>query len=166
MNFPTSLRVRMPPISRVTTLIADEFDAYDLSEFSQEDFTLLDSLTSREHTPLASPEPQRPSASFEAQRAEASIGGSRRNSAPGAAPGGPRIPVEIEPAANSTSIKDSSSARAGSSTSATGDQKSPSKSRVKVWKPAASPSINPQSPLARHRPSQRLSVSDLVGPVW
>lgn len=154
----------MPPVSRVDTLIADEFDLYDLSEFSQEDFAVLDSLTSREHTPVTSPNPQRSYTSPGAQRARGRCDSSTSN--PGAALGGPRIPVEIEPAANIASMKDSSSAHTSSSLRGTGSRKVQTNNRINNRKAATLPSIDPQSPMARYRPNQRLSVSDLVGPVW
>lgn len=154
----------MPPVSRADTLIVDEFDAYDLSEFSQEDFVLLDSLTSREPTPVASPDPQRRYANSGTQTSPVRTGGRHDGPASiaGAALGGPRLSVEIELADKPASL----STRTSGSLNGKESQKAQSKSRAKSQKAAASPSIDPRSPLARHRPSQRLSVSDLVGPVW
>jgi hypothetical protein len=119
----------------------DEYDAYDLSEFSNADFVFIDSNTTgattrHNHNRVTTPEEE---------QLVVITGGDRRRAVgtPGGSGGLPRVSVELEPAV-----------KVAGGGSGSGD------SIVTVGGASRSPFEEFRSQI------QTLSVSDLVGPAW
>lgn len=127
----------------------DEYDAYDLSEFSATDFMHIDSLARCERNDSAAV----PEVVTGVAQGPIDTNGS----------GGPQIPVVLEPAANESVVVKAATGRSwtGGVLCATED---PSKSEAPDPHHKHKPYMG--SPYQRHRPSGILSVSDLVGPAW
>jgi len=128
----------------------DEFDAYDLSEFSTADFAHIDATTTREHdddrhaaTTSSTPVVVASDSAGARVRVDTSTYGS----------GGPQIAVALEPAADEFVIV--KVARGGSGSSGDDVVGTPSKAETPT-----------HSPFEMHRLRGTLSVSDLVGPAW
>lgn len=125
----------------------DEYDAYDLSEFSAADFVYIDG-TARQHEYDATPQGA----------------GTRVVTSDS---GGPQIAVALEPAADESVVVKAALGRSGSvetvdATQALGKRRkaepnNPHRPRHKV---------DTRSPFEKYRSRGTLSVSDLVGPAW
>jgi hypothetical protein len=130
----------------------DEYDAYDLSEFSAADFLHIDTTARREHDPsTAAPE-------------VVTRGAQGRVDTSGS--GGPQIAVVLEPVANESVV-----VKAAAGRSWTGDVICAAQNADKTGKSEPTDvhhihKLDTRSPYERHRLSGTLSVSDLVGPAW
>jgi exonuclease V len=129
----------------------DEYDAYDLSEFSATDFAHIDFLARRERNNSAAV----PEIVTGVAQGRIDTNGS----------GGPQIPVVLEPAAN-----ESVAVKAATGRSRTRDvicaAEDAGKSEATDPHHTHKHKLHTVSPYERHRSSGILSVSDLVGPAW
>jgi hypothetical protein len=127
----------------------DEYDAYDLSEFSAIDFMYIDSLSRRERNDSAAV----PKVVTGVAQGRIDTNGS----------GGPQIPVVLEPAANESVVVKAATGRNRTRDvicAAEDAGKSEATDSHHTYK------LYMVSPYERHRSSGILSVSDLVGPAW
>ena len=130
----------------------DEYDAYDLSEFSAADLVHL------EHTAAtATRDDQTTGAAPEEEAAvvivvDVDVG-------TGVSGGLPRVAVALEPAADGVVVKVAE--RAGGSRTASGKGSESADSLA-----AGDAPLRRRSPFEEFRPRGTLSVSDLVGPAW
>jgi hypothetical protein len=122
----------------------DEYDAYDLSEFSATDFVHIDSLARRERNDCAAV----PEVVTGLAQGRMDTNGS----------GGPQIPVVLEPAANESVVVKAASGRSWTAAEDAG--------KSEATDPHHTHKLHTGSPYERHRSSGILSVSDLVGPAW
>jgi hypothetical protein len=123
----------------------DEYDAYDLSEFSATDFVHIDFLARRERNNSA--------VVTSVAQGRLDTNGS----------GGPQIPVVLEPAATESVVVKAATGRSWTrDVICTTEDAGKSEATV----PRHTHKLYTVSPYERHRSGGILSVSDLVGPAW
>ncbi|KAH9033047.1 exonuclease V a 5' deoxyribonuclease-domain-containing protein [Lactarius hengduanensis] len=116
--------------------VGDEYDAYDLSEFSAADFVYID-CTTRQHEYDATPQ----GAGTRVVTSES---------------GGPQIAVALDPAADESVIVKAAMGRSGSVEII----------QVDATRARPRYRADTRSPFEKYRSRGTLSVSDLVGPAW
>jgi hypothetical protein len=120
----------------------EEYDAYNLSEFSAEDFVHIDATMRGHHDPASPPAVVVADTDADGAPRRVGTGGS----------GGPQVAVALEPVADEPAVVKVPS-RGESGTSDPSDLHRASKADAR-------------NPFERHRLHGTLSVSDLVGPAW
>ena len=129
----------------------DEYDAYDLSEFSATDFTHLDATAHEDNHRATASE-------VVTGGAQGRVGTSRS--------GGPQIAVALEPTADESVVVKAAAgtSRSGDSICAAQNADERRKSRPTDFHPTHN--VDTRSPFERHRSNGTLSVSNLIGPAW
>ncbi|KAI0248356.1 exonuclease V [Lactifluus subvellereus] len=129
----------------------DEYDAYDLSEFSATDFMHIDATAGEHNHSATAPEVVTCSA-------QGHVGTSRS--------GGPQIVVALEPTADESVV-----VKAAVGTSRSGDticaaQNADKRGNSEPTNLHHAHNLDTRSPFEMHRLDGTLSVSNLVGPAW
>ena len=161
--FPTATpdsQVERPPLhARPSSYMVDswdEYNAYDLSEFSAADFMQFDSMARREHN----------------HNSESATGvvvtGGAQGRVDTNGSGGPRIAVALEHAANESVVLKAAEGTSWTKdiicrTQAQNANKTGNSEPTDLRHPHM---LDTRSPYQRHRSNGTLSVSDLVGPAW
>ncbi|KAI9508364.1 exonuclease V [Russula earlei] len=135
----------------------DEFDAYDLSEFSSADFVHIDATThERDHHQRATRQ----------VAVDVSNSGAAERRVGTSGPGGPRIAVALEPTADESVLVKVAEGGSGSGDDTVVVAEAQNVDDRGQGERSDSSNSDSRSPFEKHRLRGTLSVSDLVGPAW